>query len=137
MSVRIANLMFATIALLQSIMELSGVRWAGSPPPSPHHLTVFGLLVVIIVLCWFVGAIGLFFRQRLALLGSLIGVGTFICYFAACLIVTVFSFAFPSDTFNKLDNLGAAAVFFGMCSLFLILCLKLFISLFKLRKELR
>jgi hypothetical protein len=77
--ISIFNLIFASGAVLIVSMATSGARWAGSQP-RPHPVTIHdfmnarGIIMIFVVLCWFAGAIGLFFRKRIAWIGSLIGV---------------------------------------------------------------
>src|ERR1035441_2915068 len=81
--VRQVNVLCASYALLVCIGVASGCRWAGSPPPRPHPpITFLELAVGALVLCWFAGAVALFYCKRLAWVASLVCAGALACAFA-------------------------------------------------------
>jgi hypothetical protein len=96
-----------------------------------------------IVLFWFAGAVGLFFRRRLAWVASLLGVGTSVCAFAVSLVMIVWLYIYPNAEMNHLRDIGGAGYIFalifgvGQLSILLALSLGLFVGLLKMRKELR
>jgi hypothetical protein len=142
-----ANLIFASVAFMSGVMAEFGVRaWAGSPPARPHPVTARGLIMDLIVLCWFAGAVGLFFRKRLAWVGSMIGSGASVCLWAAALVTGIGLFFFPNHFPNaqmeRLRNDGQAGYIFSIVatllyvSFLLAISLGLFIGLLRKRKEL-
>jgi hypothetical protein len=147
MPVRIANLICASVAFLSMTMATCGVRaWAGSPPVRPHPMTARGLIMDLIALCWFAGAVGLFFRKRLAWVGSVIGTGASVCFWAAALVtgmgLFLFPDLFPNAQMERLRSSGLAgyniAIVFALIylSVLLAISLGLFIGLLRKRKEL-
>jgi hypothetical protein len=147
MLVRIANLIFASVAFMSAMMAECGVRaWAGSPPVRPHPITALGLLMDLIALCWFTGALGLFFRKRLAWIGSMIGAGASVCFWASMLVMGIglflFPNLFPNAQMERLRNLGGHGYVFGIVatvlyvSIVLAISLGLFIGLLRKRKDL-
>ena len=148
MLVRTGNLIFASCAFVLDLMVLCGVRHAG-PPPISHYLdNARGIIVDLIVLCWFAGAVGLFFRKRLAWVCSLIGVGASVCLFGAISVTGIglffFPHFFPNAEMEKLRNMGGypggytfAIVFVTTWFLFLLASsIGLFIGLLRKRKNL-
>ena len=99
MFTRIANLIFATLALLVTAMSELGCRWAGSPPSRPHGQSTFReILVDLIALCWITGAVGLFYRKRVAWICSLIGVAASACGSATALATFLWLSVKPDTT---------------------------------------
>ena len=100
------------------------------------------LIVLFIVLAWFAGAIGLFFHKRLAWFGSLIGVGSSVCVFAACLVTIIGLYLFPDADVDHLKVLGGGGYILAQIfsitqfSLLLASSVGLFIGLVRKRKEL-
>lgn len=147
MHIRTANLICAFCAFLITIGAASGARWAGSQPRL-HAVTIDdfmnarGLIMVLVVICWFAGAIGLFFRKRLAWIGSLIGVGAAVCCFVAVLVLSIGLYVYPDSEMVRLKNMGGPGYIGAMIvvviqlSLFLTISLGLFIGLLRKRKEL-
>jgi uncharacterized membrane protein len=143
MLVRIANLIFASGALLISVMALTGARWAGSPPPTPHIFTVREFVGDLVISFWFAGAIGLFFRKRLAWISSLVGVGTSVCFIAVAFATIIGLYLFPNEDMHHLRDIGGSGYIAALViaivefSVLLALFSALFIGLFKMRKDLR
>ena len=143
--ISIFNLIFASAALLITLMVMSGARWAGSPPPRSHPETVRGLIMDLIVFCWFAGAVGLFFRKRLAWVGSIIGVGSSACFFAVTLVTGIGLYFYPNAELVHLKELGGDGhvggyVFAFVClvtqfSILLAISLRLTIGLLHMRKD--
>ena len=93
-----------------------------------------------ITLVWFVGALGLFSRRRLPWIGSLIGVGASVCFFAACLLAIVRFHIYPNTDeglFTDIRTVGFVVFALGMFTIPFALSLGLFIGLLKMRSELR
>jgi len=100
------------------------------------------LIELFIVLAWFAGAIGLFFHKRLAWLGSLIGVGSSVCFFAAFLVTIIGLYLFPDAEMDHLNVISGGhykfALIFGITQFSLLLAgsVGLFVGLVRKRKEL-
>jgi hypothetical protein len=143
-AVCIMNLMMASGALLIFIMGESGCHSALSmSPPRPHPpMTVRELAMDSMVLFWFAGAVGLFFRKRLAWVGSVIGAGVSASFVTACLVGIIVAYLYPDADMNRLKEIGAAGYIFalvaGLTQFFLLLALSLhlLIGLLRMRKEL-
>jgi hypothetical protein len=143
MLARIANLISASWFLLMIIGR--DWRWAGSPPTPPHEpMTLHGILLISLVCIWFVAAIILFFRSRLAWFGSLAGVSWSVVFYAWVLLSLAREYLFPNAQMlhdRELVNTAASVLafltelgFFGVC---LALSVGLIIGLLKMRRELR
>jgi hypothetical protein len=143
MLVRIANLIFASGALLISVMAMTGARWAGSPPPTPHMFTAREFVGDMLILCWFAGAVGLFFRKRLAWISSLVGVGASVCFLAVSFVMIIGLYLFPNEDMRRLSDIGGSGYVAGLIiaavefTVLLVLLSALFIGLVKTRKHLR
>jgi hypothetical protein len=142
MRLRIANVILASSAFLILTIAMCGGRWAGTPQWREHSLDGYGLIMFLIVLCWFAGAVGLFFRKRLAWVASMIGVGVSVCLFAAALWTTMGLFIFPDAEMDHLRNFGGGGYILAMIVsiteflLLLAISLGLLIGLLRKRKEL-
>jgi hypothetical protein len=141
-AINILNLIFASGAALMTLMAVSGCRWAGSPPPSPHYpLNGRELIAGLIVISWLAGAVGLFFRKRLAWVGSVIGVGSSVSFFDAGLVVAIAVYFYPDAELNRVKEFGmngyifAFVYMFTVFSILLAVCLRLLLGLFQMRKE--
>src|ERR1700690_52919 len=132
--VRLVNVLCASYALLVCIGIASGCGWAGSPPPRHRPpLTLLELALGALVLCWFAGAVALFYRKRLAWAVSVVGAGALGSAFAAIWIGMARFYVHPTDEELKLlrgmdvsaGSVIALAVLFALFAL----CLGLFIGL--------
>jgi len=129
-------------------MATCGVRaWAGSPPSRPHALNASWLIMILMVLCWFAGALGLFFRKRLAWVCSMVGAGASVCVFAGILVtgigLSLFPNLFPNAQMDRLRSFGHTGYYvfgivFALMYVFVLLAISLsvFIGLLRKRKEL-
>jgi hypothetical protein len=142
----VGNLILASLALLVCFMGEAGCHSAlSSLPPHPHGpITIREVVQDALVICWFAGAVGLFYRKRIAWwLGSLIGIGATACFFGALLGAAVWSCFFPDASMERLKDHGSvvyamALVFlFGQFSLLVAVSLGLFVGLFRMRRDLR
>jgi cyanate permease len=128
MRVCIANLFFASVAILSAL--LARLRHDQLPINA----------VDLVVLIWFAGAVGLFFRKRLAWIVSLLGVGATACIFAACFVTIVALHIYPNTDdglFKDSKTAGFVVFALGCFTLLFALSLGLFIGLVKMRKDLR
>ena len=147
MLTRAGNLIFASFALLISIgVEIGCHSALMFSPPRSHHppITVREIVMDAVALFWFAGAVGLFFRKRLAWVGSLVGVGATVCDIAAFLIEFIWFNLYPNAEMYRLNpdigSPGDTRAFYDSIielSLLLVLSLGLFIGLLRMRKELR
>jgi len=145
MLTRVGNLILASLALMVSLGAEAGCHSAvSSSPPHPHGpITIREVVMDSIVIFWFVGALGLFSRRRLAWIASLVGIGASACFFALSLVTIVRLYIFPNADMERLRDLGGsgyiAALIIGVgeSSVLLAVCLGLFIGLLRMRKELR
>ena len=135
------NLIIASGAVLFLIMATSGCRWAGSPPPRPHPFTVREFFADLVVFCWFVGAVRLFYRKRLAWIGSVIGTGASVAFFASILIGFVTEYLYPDAEMIRVKEFGNGGYVFALVvgltgfSIPLAICWRLLLGLFQMRKE--
>lgn len=142
-SIRIVNLIFASGALLIHALVFAGVSRRGSPSPRLHVFTVQELISDLVVLFWFMGAIGLFFRNRFAWIGSLLGVGASVCFLAVAFVTIIGLYLFPNEEMHHLKDIGGsgyiAALIIAVVEFSVLLALfsALFIGLLKMRKDLR
>src|SRR5437879_1686826 len=79
MFTRIGNLMSSASALMVALIAWRGWRWAGSPPRPPALDSVALTVLVALAAGWLVCAIGLFFRSRMAWIGSVVGASAAVC----------------------------------------------------------
>src|ERR1035441_5860005 len=102
-TISIMNLILASGAILITTMAISGCHSAvsPSPPPSPHRETARGIIMDLVAVCWFAGALGLFSHKRLAWVGSIIGAGTTICFFGACFFELIALYLYPPGVFPQ------------------------------------
>ncbi len=144
-AVCIMNLIIASGAFLIFIMGEAGCHSAlSSAPPRLHHgpITIREVVIDSVVLFWFAGAVGLFFRKRLAWAGSMIGVGASIISLAVGLGTIIGIYLYPNVGMDQLREYGAAGYIFTFVvavtqiSLLLAICLRLLWGLFQMRKEL-
>jgi hypothetical protein len=145
MLTRVGNLILASLALLISLGSEFGCHSAfSSSPPKPQHgpITVPEIVMDSIALFWFVGAVGLFSRKRLAWIGSLVGTGASACFFAVSLVTIAGLYIFPNADMERLRGFGIDGYIFTLIfivvefSVLLAVSLGLFIGLLRMRKEL-
>lgn len=123
----IMNLIFASGATLLVIGAISNIR---------------ELVVDLVAVFWLAGAMGLFFRKRLAWIGSVIGTGTAVAFSATLVVTLVTNFLYPDAEMNHTKEFSIAGyaltLFSGLTqfSLLFAICLRLLLGLFKIRKEL-
>ena len=139
---QIGNLLFASLFFL-------GLIWPDdwrllSPPPTPAadapgrlYLTMAAAFICL----WFLSAVLLFFRSRLAWFGSLMGVGVAIFLFLSVMIEVVRESCFPSPAANVPPSMPALVMATVSMLLFLLALLAfsvvIFTGLLKSRQELR
>jgi hypothetical protein len=87
------------------------------------------ILFSLLTVCWFAGAIGLFFRSRLAWSGSMLGVGAM---FAGSIALILSFLRFMTISTDPTE--GSYMIIFGLFGL--ALSLPVFIGLVRLRKTL-
>ncbi len=143
--IRLGNLIFASLALSIFVMGELGCHSAlSSSPPRLHHppVTIREIVVDSMVLIWFVAAVALFFRSRLAWIGILLGIGAAVCFSVWLLIGIAGEYLFPNSEAQHLRESSIVAYilalvvglgFFAVC---FGLSLGLFIGLLKKRIEL-
>jgi hypothetical protein len=144
--IRLGNLLLASLALLVSFMAEAGCHSAlSSSPPRIHHgpITLREIVIDLVAIFWFVGAIRLFSRGRLGWIGSLIGTGASICAVAVSFVVLVGSYVLPNAEMVRFkeDSGGpvyVATLIHGVIGLLILLAipLGLLIGLLKMRKDL-
>jgi hypothetical protein len=141
-AIAIMNLIFASGAFLLFVVGESGCRWAGSPPSRPHPpMTVREIMMDAVVFFWFAGACGLFFKRRLAWIGSVIGVGLAVSLIAAGLITIIVACVYPDAEMERLKDIGNGGYLFALVfgvtesSIALAMCLRLLLGLFQMRKD--
>ena len=146
MITRLGNLLFASFALLIIVIGQLGCRSALSssePRPPQFPDSISGVLMGLVALVWFVSAVGLFFRKRLAWVASLAGVAVAMCFAATGLAVIGWLFLFPDAHMEKLKSYGSpgyilsAVTALGEFAGVLALLSAIFIGLLKMRKELK
>jgi len=116
-----------------------------SLPPHPHGpITIREVVQDALVIFWFVGAVGLFYRKRVAWwVGSLIGIGATACFIGALFGAAVWSCLFPDATMKDFKHDGsvgyavALVILLGQFSLLLAVSLGLFVGVFRMRRKLR
>ena len=139
---QIGNLLFASLFFL-------GLIWPDdwrllSPPPTPATDApgrLFLTLVATLICLWFVSALVLFFRSRLAWCGSLLGVGAAIFLSLYVMLEVVKESCFPSPTADVPPSMPALVMATVTMLLFLLAFLAfsvgIFTGLIKSRQELR
>ena len=139
---QIGNLLFASLFFL-------GLIWPDdwrllSPPPTPAADApgrLYLTLVAALIGLWFLSALVLFFRSRLAWFGSLLGVGAATISFACIFFGVVRVSFFPSPTADVPPSMAAQVMATITMLLFLLAFLAfsigVFVGLLKSYKELR
>jgi hypothetical protein len=132
-TISVINLVFALGAFLLTGVVLSCVRWADSPSPSV-------LMAAFVVLCWLAGAIGLFYRKRLAWCGSILGTGALVCT-----LVVILATVIPAIRYPRADTLYSGRFRVGFIftclstltwiGLALVIAFRLLIGLLRMRKD--
>jgi hypothetical protein len=147
------NLIFAVgvtlFILLCIINDMIGINWGAfspDPPQPPRPLNLHDTISMMFLLCWVAGAIGLFFRKRLAWVGSVVGVGMVVLFLGVWLTKEVFAIClFPNtevknvrlfDGFATPGFILSTAVVLTAISILLAINLRLLSGLFHMRKEL-
>jgi len=140
-AISIMNLVFALGAFLLTVAVIHGSRWAGSAPrpqsASAHHF----IWLFLFALCWLASSVGLFFRKRLAWVGSLIGSGASASFFGACLVGIIAIFLFPNAQINQIKDFGGGgyefAIIFSLTqfSFLFALSISLVVGLLRMYKE--
>ena len=143
MLTRIGNLFFASCFLLMVIGR--DWRWAGSPAPTQHGpMPVYGIVLTAVICIWFLAAVILFIRSRLAWLVSLVGLGQTVIFFAWVLMSIAGDYFFPNaqmqhdrEMTGAVASVMALLTALGFFSVWLAVSLGLFIRLLKMRREFR
>lgn len=149
--INIFNLVFAVGAtlfvLLCIINDMIGINWGAfsiDPPEPPQLLNLRDCVIVLVLLCWVAGAIGLFFHKRLAWAGSVLGVGATVFFFAEGLIRILVGYFYPDAAIynnRNYDGVGASgyilALLFSLTvlSVCLAISLRLLFGLLQVRRE--
>jgi hypothetical protein len=118
-------------------LEWVGSEWPGKPPFEPPPLDAWTFLHGLIVACWLAGAIGLFYRKKLALIASLVGLGACVMFSTTVLWNVSWVVAFPSAELKRVDGSGVGRAF--LIVLFatpLVISLSLFVKLMRSRDQL-
>ena len=143
MLTRIGNLIFASGFLLMIIGR--DWRWAGSSATTTHGpMPILGIALTTIICTWFLAALILFFRSRLAWFVSLAGLGQTVLFFAWVLMSIAGEYFFPNaQMLHDREMTGAVAsviallMAFGFFGVWLAVSLGLFIRLLKMHSEFR
>ena len=120
-------------------------RWAGSPAPTQHGpMPVYGIVLTAVICIWFLAAVILFIRSRLAWLVSLVGLGQTVIFFAWVLMSIAGDYFFPNaqmqhdrEMTGAVASVMALLTALGFFSVWLAVSLGLFIRLLKMRREFR
>jgi hypothetical protein len=145
-TISILNLILASGAILITIMAFSGCRSALSPPPppNPHPETARGIIMDLVAVCWFAGALGLFSCKRLAWVASVVGAGAAVCFFGASFFTIIALYLYPTEEMNRNRNFGDfgnTGYIFALISIvtqfsfLLAISLRLLIGLFRMRRD--
>ena len=140
---RIGNMILASLFFLGMIWP-DDWRLLSAPPPASFEPSPFYHTMVAWVICvWFLSAALLFFRNRLAWLGSLLGVGSAVFGFSWILFGVIKQSLFPDEAdaahlaqIHLVARISAAAIFLIFSGACLLFSGGVFIGLVKSRKEL-
>jgi hypothetical protein len=107
-------------------------------------VTVREIIFMAVVLVWFVSALGLFFRSRLAWFGCLLGIGS-ATYISGILLMAVVAEALYGPAAGGgtvawralVVRILAPVMMIGTASVPAVICVGLLIGLIKSRKDLR
>ena len=146
---RIANLFAASFFVLCVIVPDSWacVPYNPSPPPPGLHgpVTAREIILTAVTFVWFVSALGLFFRSRLAWFGCCFGIGM-ATYISVCLLLDVATqVLFPHAAGAEITvawralvvRILAPVMMIGTASVPALICVGLIIGLIKSRTDLR
>jgi hypothetical protein len=130
--IRNGNLTLATFLTLASLLAAAPAGW---------HFSTRNLGLGSIDLVWFFGALGLFFRWRIAWIASLVGTGATVGFLGSYLVREIGRSSFSSVKWFRQQHSLVISIFAVMIvvGLFLILfsaSFGLFIGLLRMRKEL-
>ena len=143
----VVNLFCALLALLFALDSQFDFPPSRYPSQGPHlPTTVSEILLDTIAALWVAGAVGLFFRLRLAWICSMIGVAASACFFATglAIVIGIWLFLGPKDSQSD-ANFGITGVLatiitiileVGGLSVLSAFFVALFIRLIKMRKVL-
>ena len=137
MLTRIANLLFSACALLVALGAWLGWRWAGSPPRGPALDSGVLTIIVGLAACWVTSAIGLFFRSRVAWVGSVIGAGLSVCACGALLVGAAWVCLYPGGQASApAPDVFAMVFMLAQFGLLLAVAIALVAGLLRLRRTL-
>jgi hypothetical protein len=137
MLVRITNLIFASGTLLIFIAGKTNPHWLDQFQQGPPISMVREVIIDFITFCWFAGALGLFFRKRLAWIASVVGVGTLVWSNVPAVVMIIGLFLFPKAESPPIKEFGVGGLMvLGMFVVLIALQFVLLIGLFKIRREL-
>lgn len=146
---RLANLLAASFFVLCVIVPDSWCYGPFNPnpppPPGPHGpVTAREIILTAVTFVWFVSAIGLFFRSRLAWIGCCFGIGmaTYICELLLVGVVAeaLYGPAPGGDTVAwraLVVRILAPVMMIGTALVPALICVCLIIGLVKSRRDLR
>jgi hypothetical protein len=132
------NLFFAVGLFL--LMAFALILPPRTPQPPGHVWSIYAIIDSFIILVWLAGAIGLFFRKRLAWCTSILGVGTMVCLLVGGLISIIKDISHPGadipHTGSFRDGFIFASVFASTwITLWLTASLALLLGLVKMFKD--
>jgi hypothetical protein len=151
MLTRIGNMILASGFLFLVCFFLLGMVWPDNlrllSPPTPrpsvepwpfYETVVVWTICVLVVFTWVISAAFLFDRRRFAWFGSLLGVGSAICFFVYSLIDGVCGgFSRDEDLYSSGAAFIESVIFvFVFIITWLTISVSVFIGLIKNRKEL-
>ena len=120
MITKVCNLIFAGFGSLVSVSGLAHDSTGWDP---------MSFLIALVTFCWLVSAIGLFFRSRLALCGSLLGAGVMLSGSTTMFVAGIKSLPAAQD---PTDGIGYSIV---MGFIGLMFSIPLLIGLVRLRRR--
>jgi hypothetical protein len=120
MITRVLNLILALLASLLMVLSAAKDSWS---------LDVPSILFMLLPLCWLAGAVGLFFRNRLAWCASLLGVGIM---FSLSITMFAVGLRLMPIAQDPTDGIGGMVI---MGVLGLLISIPVLIGLFLLRRR--
>lgn len=146
MTTRVGNLILAAWFFLMTIWP-DNWRFVTSAPPPPAPagpMPIYGVVFTWLVYIWFVSAIFLFFRSRLAWFGSLSGILSAGACFASVIVSAFREWFWPNaEVLRDRANAGTVTstlgyfLFLGLFCVCLTVSVGLFVGLLKMRRNLR
>ena len=129
--IRVANLLLASFGVLTSVLAAAHSGW---------HFSSRNIVLGSLDFVWLIAALGLFFRWRIAWIGSLTGAGVSACFWGFYLVTFGWSAFSSADWFRHQDSF-VISIFALLITVGLILALfsaafGLFVGLVRMRKEL-